>query len=133
MDIPKSSGIHCVEQIRHSPRKSQQTTEDPQCPTLGANCHMGVFSGTIKSLVHALGTSSSMTEPTTNSTLHTFVEQVNVYDLQKMVLQFATCFVQTLDYTYMVYTLHNQNKAFNTIIQYAFYHKSIKSNKFTSK
>ena len=25
---PKTSGIHCIEQIRHSPRKSQQTTEE---------------------------------------------------------------------------------------------------------
>ena len=43
--------------------------------------------GTIKSLVHALGASSSMTEPTINLTLLTFIEQVNIYDLQKMVLQ----------------------------------------------
>ena len=57
-----------------------------------------------------------MTEPTINSTLWTFIEQVNIYDLQKMVLQFAICFVPTLGYTYMVYTLHNLNKAFNTII-----------------
>ena len=68
--------------------------------------HRGVL-GTIKSLVHALGTSSSMTELTINSTLLTFIEQVNIYDLQKMVLQFAICFVPTLGYTYMVYTLHN--------------------------
>ena len=66
-----------------------------------------------------------MTEPTINSTLYTFIEQVNFYDLQKMVLQFAMHFVSTLGYTYMVYTLHNWNKTFNTIIQYAFYHKSI--------
>ena len=106
-DIPKSSGIHCVEQIRHSPIKSQQTTEESQCPTLGANCHTGVFSGTIKSLVLALCTGSSMTEPTIKSTLYTLMEQVNVYDLQKMILQFAICFVPTLGYTYMVYILHN--------------------------
>ena len=37
---------------------------------------------TIKSFVHALGTSSSMTEPTINLTLLTFIEQVNIYDLQ---------------------------------------------------
>ena len=43
--------------------------------------HTGVFSRTIKSLVHALGASSSMTEPTINSTLYTFIEQVNFYDL----------------------------------------------------
>ena len=48
-----------------------------------------------------------MTEPTINSTLLTFIEQVNIYDLQKMVLQFAIYFVPTLGYTYMVYTLHN--------------------------
>ena len=64
-------------------------------------------SGTIKSLVHALGASSAMTEPTINSTLYTFIEQVNIYDLQKMLLQFAIHFVPTLGYTYMVYTLHN--------------------------
>ena len=51
-------------------------------------CHTGVFSGTIKSLVHALGTDSSMPQPTINSTLYTFIEQVNFYDLQKMLLQF---------------------------------------------
>ena len=68
--------------------------------------HRGV-SGTIKSLVHALGAGSSMTEPTINSTLLTFIQQVNIYDLQKMVLQFAIHFVPTLGYTYMVYTLHN--------------------------
>ena len=68
--------------------------------------HRGVF-GTIKSLVCTLGTGSSMTEPTINSTLWTFIEQVNIYDLQKMVLQFAISFVPTLDYTYMVYTLYN--------------------------
>ena len=68
--------------------------------------HRGV-SGTIKSLVYALGASSSMTEPTINSTLLTFIEQVNINDLQKMVLQFAIHFVPTLGYTYMVYTLHN--------------------------
>ena len=60
--------------------------------------HRGVFR-TIKSLVHALGANSSMTEPTINSTLFTFMEQVNIYDLQKMVLQFAIHFVPTLGYT----------------------------------
>ena len=44
------------------------------------------FCRTIKSLVHALGTNSSMTEPTINLTLYAFIEQVNLYDLQKMVL-----------------------------------------------
>ena len=68
--------------------------------------HRGVLR-TIKSLVCALGAGSSMTEPTINSTLLTFIEQVNIYDLQKMVLQFAICFVPTLGYTYMIYTLHN--------------------------
>ena len=48
-----------------------------------------------------------MTEPTINSTLGTFIEQVNIYDLQKMVSQFAICFVHTLGYTYMVYILYN--------------------------
>ena len=62
-------------------------------------CHTGMFSGTMKSLVHALGTDSSMAESTINSTLYTFIEQVNFYDLQKMVLQFAICFVPTLGYT----------------------------------
>ena len=70
-------------------------------------CHTGVFSGTIKSFVCALGTDSSMTELTINSTLYTFIEQVNFCDLQKMVLQFAICFIPTLGYTYMAYTLHN--------------------------
>ena len=73
-------------------------------------CHTGVFSGTTKSLVHALGANSSMTEPTINSTLYAFIEQVNFYDLQKMALQFAICFVLTMVYTYMVYTLHNKAK-----------------------
>ena len=68
--------------------------------------HRGVF-GTIKSLVQALGASSSMTEATINSTLLTFIEQVNIYALQKMVLEFAIHFVPTMGYTYMVYTLHN--------------------------
>ena len=71
---------------------------------------MGVFSWTIKSLVHALGANSSITEPTINSTLYVFIEQVNFYDLQKMVLQFAICFVPTIVYTYMVYTLYNKAK-----------------------
>ena len=48
-----------------------------------------------------------MTGPTVNSTLLAFIEQVNIYDLQKMVLQFAIYFVLTLGYTYMVYTLYN--------------------------
>ena len=48
-----------------------------------------------------------MTEPTINSTLLTFIEQVHIYDLQKMVLHFAIHFVPTLGYTYMVYTLNN--------------------------
>ena len=68
--------------------------------------HRGVF-GTIKSLVQALGTGSSMTEATISSTLLTFIEQVNIYDLQKMVLEFAIHFVPTMGYTYVVYTLHN--------------------------
>ena len=68
--------------------------------------HRGVF-WTIKSLLHALGASSSMTMPTINSTLLAFIEQVNIYDLQKMVLQFAIYYVPTLGYTYMVYTLYN--------------------------
>ena len=72
-------------------------------------CHTGVFYRTIKSLVPALGTNSSMTEPTINSTLYTFIEQVN-FDLQKMVLQFAISFVPTMVYTYMVYTLYNKTK-----------------------
>ena len=42
--------------------------------------HRGV-SRTIKSLVCALCTGSSKTEPTINSTLYTFIEQVNIYDL----------------------------------------------------
>ena len=71
-------------------------------------CCTGVFSGIIKSLVHALSTNSSKTEPTINSTLYACIEQVNFYDLQKMVLQFAICFVPTMVYTYMVYTLYNK-------------------------
>ena len=65
----------------------------------------GCSLGRMKSLVHALGADSSMTEPTINSTLDTFIEQVNFYDLQKMVLQFTICFVPTMGYTSMVYTL----------------------------
>ena len=68
--------------------------------------HRGVLRA-IKSLVHALGASSSMREPAVNSTLLTLIEQVNIYDLQKMVLQFSIHFVPTLGYTYMAYTLHN--------------------------
>ena len=71
--------------------------------------HRGV-SRTIKFLVHALSADSSITEPTINSTLDAFIEQVNFYDLQKMVLQFAICFVPTMVYTYMVYTLYNKTK-----------------------
>ena len=48
-----------------------------------------------------------MIELTINSILLTFIEHVNTYDLQKMVLQFAICFVPTPGYNYMVYTLHN--------------------------
>ena len=81
------------------------STHIHKCTYNVSMCHIGVFSRTIKSLVHALGANSSMTEPTINSTLYTFNEQVNFYDLQKMVLQFAICFVPTLGYTYMVYTL----------------------------
>ena len=51
-----------------------------------------------------------MTEPTINSILYAFIEQANFYDLQKMVLQFAKCFVPTMVYTYMVYTLYNKAK-----------------------
>ena len=83
---------------------SQQITEE-MMPHIGCQLsHRGVFK-TIKSLVHALGASSSMTEPTINSTLLTFIEQVNIYDLQKVVLQFVIHFVPTLSYTCMVYTL----------------------------
>ena len=49
-----------------------------------------------------------MTEPTINSTLCVFIEQVNLSDLQKMVLQFTTCFGPSMVYIYMVYTLHNK-------------------------
>ena len=73
-------------------------------------CHTGIFSRTIKSLVGALGANSSMTEPTINSTLYAFIEQVNFYNLQKMVLQFAICFVPTMVYTYIVYSLYNKTK-----------------------
>ena len=62
-----------------------QFATEEQCPTLGANCCTGVFSGTIKSLVLVLGSNSSMAEPTFNSTLYAFIEQVNFYGLQKMV------------------------------------------------
>ena len=37
-----------------------------QCPTLGANSHKGVVFQTIKSSVHAQGTSLQTTEKTTN-------------------------------------------------------------------
>ena len=79
--------------------------------------------------VRALGTDSSMTKPTFNSTLYTFIEQVNFYDLQKMVLQFAICFVPLWVIPIWFTACIIKTKAFNTIIQYAFYHKSIKSNK----
>ena len=60
--------------------RSQKMTSMPH---IGCQLsHRGVFQA-IKSLVHALGTGSSMTEPTINSTLLTFIEQVNIYDLQK--------------------------------------------------
>ena len=68
--------------------------------------HRGVFR-TIKSLVQALGTGSLMTEPTINSTLLTFIEQVNLYDLQKMVLQFAIHFVPTLGFKGMYDIIHD--------------------------
>ena len=85
------------------------------CPCLAAYihiyvCHTGVFSRTIKSLVHDLGTHSSMTKPTSNSTLYAFIEEVNFSHLQKMVLQFTICFVPIVLYTYMVYTLYNKIK-----------------------
>ena len=86
-DVPIPSGIHCIEQNRHSSRKSQLATEE-QCPTLGASCHTRVFSGKIKSLVYAVGANSSMTEPTINSTLYIFIEQVNFIIFNRMVLQF---------------------------------------------
>ena len=56
-DVPISNSILSMEQIRHSSKMLQLATEE-QCPTLGANCCTGVFSRTIKSLVHALGTDS---------------------------------------------------------------------------
>ena len=70
---PNTPGILIIEQIRHSSKMSQHVTEE-RCPMLGTNCHTGVFSGTIKSLVHALGAHSSMTESTINSTLDAFIE-----------------------------------------------------------
>ena len=85
-----------------------QLATEERCPSLGTSCHAQSFSRTIKSLVHALGANSLMTEPTINSTLYAFIEQVNFYDLQKMVLQFAIYFVPTIVYTYMVYTLNNK-------------------------
>ena len=108
-DVPIPNGMLYIEHIRHSSRMLQLATKE-QCPTLGANCCTGVFLRTIKSLVCALGANSSMTEPIINSTLYVFIEQVNFYDLQKMVLEFAICFVSTMVYTYMVYTLCNKTK-----------------------
>ena len=66
-------------------------------------------------------------------TFYTFIEEVNFSNLQKMVLQFAICFEPTMVYTYMVYTLYNKVKHLVQIIQYAFYNKLNKSNKFKSK
>ena len=73
-------------------------------------CHTGVFFGTNKSLIHALGIDSQMTESTINSTLDTFIEQVNNSNLQKMVLQFTIQFVPSMVYTHKVYTLNNKTK-----------------------
>ena len=62
-----------------------------------------------------------MTEPTINSTLCVFIEQVDFSDLQKMVLQFTICFVPNMVHIYMVYTLHNKAKhlvqSFNMLVQ----------------
>ena len=87
-----------------------QLATEECCPTLGTNCHTGVFSWKIKSLVHALGTHSSMTKPTSHSALYAFIEEVNFSDFQKMVLQFAICCVPNMVYTYIVYTLYNKTE-----------------------
>ena len=76
----------------------QAVTEEVY-PTLGANCHTGVFFRTIKSLIHALGIDPQMTESTINSTLYIFIEQVNNSNLQKMVLQFTIQFPSGMVYT----------------------------------
>ena len=51
-----------------------------------------------------------------HSTLYAFIEQVNFYDLQKMVLQFVICFVPTMVYTYMVYTLRISAQSTNKLM-----------------
>ena len=51
-----------------------------------------------------------MTDPTINSTLSVFIEQASSSDLQRMVLQFTICFVPSMVYICMVYTLYNKAK-----------------------
>ena len=69
MDVPKSSGTHCVEQIRHSTSLQEshnRSLKNHDAPHWVPNVTQGVL-GTIKSLVHDLGAGFSMTEPTINN------------------------------------------------------------------
>ena len=101
VDVPVPNGIHCIEQIRY-PNLYVTTCHRRMMPHIGCQLlHRDVF-GKL-SLFHALGANSSMTEPTINSTLCVFIEQVNNCDLQKMVLQFTTFCTQ---YGLYLYGLH---------------------------
>ena len=95
--------VHWTDQ---APLQNVTTCHRRTIPHIGCQ----LFSRTTKAVVYVLCVDSSMTEPTINSTLYAFIEQVIFYGLQKMVLQFAICFVLTMVYTYMVYTLYNKTK-----------------------
>ena len=60
---------------------------EDQHPTLGANCCKGVVFQTIKSSVHAQGTSVQTTQKTTNEALLNILFGKSY--LQKMVIQFT--------------------------------------------
>ena len=68
VEIPKSKGIHYVEQIQHSNTPAGTLLTEDQCPMLGANCHKGVVFQTMKSFVCAQNASLQITETTTNVT-----------------------------------------------------------------
>ena len=106
--IPEKSlkVVTCQVTLHGNPKPMGSTVLNDDTPHWAPIVTQGCFQDN-KVSCSCSGHPLSNTEPTTNSTLLTFIEQVNLYNLQKMVLQFAICFVPTLGYTYMVYTLNN--------------------------
>ena len=104
-----SNGVLYIEQIRHSSRMLQLTTEE-QCPILSANCGTGVFSGTIKSLVHALGANCSMTKPTSTQLYMHLLRKSTFMIFRRWSYSLLYVLTPTMVYTYMVYTPYNKAK-----------------------